>query len=431
MDLPGGAHAVLRGNWLGHSTKPAPNLYPHQWSWDSAFIAIGNAQTSWDRATEELTRLFEAQWANGMVPHIVFDSSATGYFPSSESWGSAAIADGPDGHRTSGICQPPVHATAVRRVAEIGAGQGQAVRPFLEIMYGALVRWHDYLHRVRAPDGHLVEIWHPWESGMDNAPVWDGPMANLAPGSDDIPSYRRVDTDTADADDRPTDSDYDRYMYLVEWLRRRSYAPSDPSEIPFRVHDVLFNSVLVRADHDLAWIADEIGLESRSHKARALDVATALDAHLWSDRLGLYVDRDVTTGSLIEVPIAGSLLALGVSPDKGRVGQLIAAISGQYAVPRGAEGGIVIPTVPLSDAHFEPTRYWRGPVWINIMWLLVRDLVRIGEPELAGRLRRGVFDLVSVEGCWEYYDPTTGSGRGTDSFSWTAALTIDLLADEI
>lgn len=35
------ANKVLKGNWTGYGTKPAPDLYPHRWSWDSAFIAMG------------------------------------------------------------------------------------------------------------------------------------------------------------------------------------------------------------------------------------------------------------------------------------------------------------------------------------------------------------------------------------------------------
>ena len=35
------AQKILDGNWTGHYTKPSPTLYPHQWNWDSGFIAIG------------------------------------------------------------------------------------------------------------------------------------------------------------------------------------------------------------------------------------------------------------------------------------------------------------------------------------------------------------------------------------------------------
>src|SRR3712207_6849827 len=32
---------VLRGNDIGALTTAAPALYPHMWSWDAAFVAIG------------------------------------------------------------------------------------------------------------------------------------------------------------------------------------------------------------------------------------------------------------------------------------------------------------------------------------------------------------------------------------------------------
>ncbi|MEV5904010.1 hypothetical protein AB0L81_29490, partial [Streptomyces sp. NPDC052127] len=51
------AASVLAGNWTGTSTVPSPGLYPHQWSWDSAFIAIGLRHVSPRRAQTELETL--------------------------------------------------------------------------------------------------------------------------------------------------------------------------------------------------------------------------------------------------------------------------------------------------------------------------------------------------------------------------------------
>ena len=59
------AAAVLRANDQGPWTRAAPRLYPHQWSWDSAFIAIGWAHLDTGRALTELEELFAAQWATG------------------------------------------------------------------------------------------------------------------------------------------------------------------------------------------------------------------------------------------------------------------------------------------------------------------------------------------------------------------------------
>ena len=53
------ATSVLRRNDMGGWTRAAPDLYPHQWSWDSAFIAIGLAHLDVRRAASELTTLFD------------------------------------------------------------------------------------------------------------------------------------------------------------------------------------------------------------------------------------------------------------------------------------------------------------------------------------------------------------------------------------
>ena len=71
------AKAVLDFNWTGEYTMPGPRLYPHQWSWDSAFVAIGYSHFDQDRATRELRHLFEAQWKNGLLPQLVFNPRFT------------------------------------------------------------------------------------------------------------------------------------------------------------------------------------------------------------------------------------------------------------------------------------------------------------------------------------------------------------------
>ncbi len=56
---------LLRGNDLGTMTSAAPKLYPHMWSWDAAFVSIGLAPLSVERAVVELDTLLSAQWKNG------------------------------------------------------------------------------------------------------------------------------------------------------------------------------------------------------------------------------------------------------------------------------------------------------------------------------------------------------------------------------
>ena len=58
-ELVAQAGRILRRNDMGGWTRAAPWLYPHQWSWDSAFIAIGLApHLDTRRAAQELRTLF-------------------------------------------------------------------------------------------------------------------------------------------------------------------------------------------------------------------------------------------------------------------------------------------------------------------------------------------------------------------------------------
>jgi Mannosylglycerate hydrolase MGH1-like glycoside hydrolase domain len=132
VELARRAHAVLEGNWLGAATRPGPRLYPHQWSWDSAFHAIGWSHLDWDRATTELRTLFAAQWPDGLLPHIVFHDGAAAYFPGPD------VSATPRGN-TSGIVQPPLHATAAWLVAR-RAPSPEAARAFVGELFGPPAR---------------------------------------------------------------------------------------------------------------------------------------------------------------------------------------------------------------------------------------------------------------------------------------------------
>ena len=94
------------------------------------------------------------------------------------------------------------------------------------------------------------------------------------------------------------------------------------------------------------------------------------------------------------------------------------------------ERGRAITSLAPDDPRFQPTLYWRGPVWPILNWLVSRGLARYGFSELAREFRVGLIELCRRNGFWEHYSPTTGRGHGGEQFAWTAGLVLDLLRDE-
>src|SRR3712207_274181 len=121
------AQMGLDFNWAGEYTKPGPRLYPHQWSWDSALVAIGYSHYDQGRAKRELRHLFESQWKNGLLPQIVFNSRFGEYFPGVGFWHAQRSPDAPRDRRTSGVVQPPIHATAALQIHHRAEDEEQAL----------------------------------------------------------------------------------------------------------------------------------------------------------------------------------------------------------------------------------------------------------------------------------------------------------------
>ena len=433
------AAGVLRRNGVKSWTKPAPSLYPHQWSWDSAFIALGLAHVDNRRATSELETLFASQWATGKVPHIIFDPDAPpkSYFPDAERWNSSALSeDAPSGPRTSGLCQPPVHAIAVGRIWQSAWGRDdrrvERARAFLKDNYPRLFAWHRYLATARDPEGSgLVTIYHPWESGTDNSPRFDRPLHNVEVG--DLPKYTRYDLQhVTDPSHRPTNAEYDRYLWLLERLKRARYEEADIyASHPFLVKDVLFSAILVAANEALLGIADAVDApqDERAQIEGWIERGRAGLARRWDPDLGLALDYDLVSEETLRVrTVAGfaPLIAGGVGSE--RAGDLLRTLDSPAFAGDERLRWPLPPSTSPQEPGFHPRSYWRGPVWPVANWLLWWSLLRLGEPTRAARLRHDTLDELAEGGFAEYFEPFTGDPLGSAEQSWTAAIALDMLA---
>jgi glucosylglycerate hydrolase len=425
---------VLGGNDLGTMTSAAPELYPHVWSWDAAFIALGLAKMSVPRAISELEALLRAQWRTGMLPHIVFTPDAPYYSPGPNWWRSSKVSpDAPRTPQTSGIIQPPVHAIAVMRIVAAARAAGgaseAAANAFLDRHWSALVAWHRYLADCRDPEQTgLLSIYHGWESGMDNSPRWDEPYSRVVPGAD-LPGYRRSDKAVIrDATQRPTDRDYDRYLWLVLQLRNAKYRDDVIRRtVDFHCADTFMSAIFAAANDALAEVAEATG---RPEVAELREYADRFRAGVLStvDASGFAADRDLRAGVELRTPSASGfapLLCGGLPPD--RQAALLALFDStdwcghprlRYPVP---------PSTSPTTSAFTSRMYWRGPQWPMLSWLFGWALERLGEKDRAARLRDSTLAQVSEGSFAEYYEPFTGEPLGSMRQSWTAAVVLDWL----
>ena len=434
------AAAVLRGNDAGSWTKASPHLYPHQWSWDSAFNAIGWAHLDVRRAMAELEGLFAAQWSTGMVPHIVFRAGPDEpYFPGPEWWDCPSAPAAPASPvQTTGICQPPVHALALQRIWQLTPEpQRPEIRARLRALYPRLVNWHRYLATQRDPEASgLVTVYHPWE-GTDNSPRWDRALARLAVTKPR--PFTRLDTrQVRDPSQRPTDWDYDRYLWLVGLLRKYRY---DDAEIyrryPFLIKDVFFSAVLVAANTALLNLAGVAGASDadREQLARWLDRGREGLAGCFDPESGLCLDYDVRNEEQIRLGTFAGFAPLftgtAAAADVGqREAQLRLLDSGDFCGDPRLRWRLLPSTSPAEPA-FEPRNYWRGPVWPVIDWLLWHSLRLLGYSDRADELRRDSLSQIAAAGDFaEYFEPFTGEPLGSPQQSWTAAVTLDWTASE-
>ncbi len=404
------ARQLLLTNDKGGFTVPTSGLYPYQWNWDSALVALGFATFDESRACREIETLFEAQWADGFVPHIIFRRNDPDYFPGPSVWQAGESLP------SSGITQPPVVASVMLRLWHMT--EDADIRDRLAALVPMVMSWHRWFHRHRVLDGGGVIITHPWESGRDNSPEWDEPSADIDVSG--VAPYERRDLQHADAAMRPTKLDYDRYIALVEFGRETGWDHGKiAAEGPFRVADVGMTFILLRATRDLLVLAKESSqselVSELEDQVRRLEGCADL---LWDDNRSTFCSRDVITGRHSgHVTSASFLYAYAdIGSDVQR------REMSEHFERLGRVSEFMLPSYDAEATDFDDLRYWRGPVWIIVNYMVAKGFEECGLQDYADRIRTDSARLIAEHGFREAFSPVSGTGTGGDAFSWTAAM---------
>ena len=426
------AKEVLNRNFQkGGFTIPSKGLYPFQWKWDSGFIALGFAHYDMPKAKKEIETILDAQWENGFIPHIVFHTESDSYFPGADFHQSNLHPKSSSRYRSTGMTQPPVFGFVLEKLYQI-ANDKEDILEFIKDNIDKVYNNHVYFYENRDlnNDG-LVYIYHNWESGTDNSPLWDDIWETMNP-----PEYHfeRRDTTHVDPAQRPSKREYDHYLYIIDIAKDYNYDDAMiASHSPFLLLDPLFNTALSKSNESLIALYQILGENNDKInylKEKNRKTLTGMNNKLFDEDLGVYVHYDLRNDRKLPYICSSSFAPLfTAAPDEETAKRLVAIMIEKF----GGEDKYLCASFDPTHERFNPRKYWRGPVWINLNWILYNGLKRHGFDEIANRVKSDSLKLIEKNGFHEYFDCRIENpdgdkgGYGGDNFSWSAALLIDFL----
>lgn len=395
MDVRKAAHALLRANRRttpnGHTyTVPSPETYPYQWLWDSCFHIIVLAKLEPKAAIAELKALLSRQFADGMLPHMIFWNLLL-LRPYHVGWGVKG---------TSSITQPPMIAYAAWEIYKHTNDEG-----FLREIFPATFAFYRYLIEKRDPtDHHLISIINPDESGEDNSPRFDEPMSLKS----DVSFFGHM---------------YERHK-LMAANRVCKFDVEICTRNHFWVKDVPFNAILVRNLDILITIATMLGEDEavaylNLHRGLITD---AMREHMFEDGVFWSATGEKHTRLKVATWAHFAPLFAGLYTKE----EAKALIKKHFHNSDTFRSSFGIRTVSKQEPSYRSNGFWRGPVWFAPQWFIYQGLKDYGFTDEADWIRDTTHALVQRHGFREYFNPENGKAYGAYNFTW-GTLVLDMI----
>ncbi len=260
------------------------------------------------------------------------------------------------GKKVSPLSNPPFLAWAVNDLLQYKPDQKWA-----NYYYPALIKFVNWRKEQRYDEAHGLYFWeHSYESGIDNSPRFTSQDESEDYG---VKNLGAIDLNAEIAL---------QHQSILEILRK--YDPE--------------NTHITELEEERERI------EGRVHHI------------LWDSEKEVFGDYDMQEGTLRTHDTIASYFPLVFNDLRESMGK---AMQTTLFDPKKYNTKTPLPSVALDTPNFVKDM-WRGPVWVNTSYLVVRGMEKQGWNEMAGdfayKLARGIFKTWNNEGhFYEFYDP--------------------------
>ncbi len=391
---------------------PSADLYVSLFAWDSGWHAIAMSRIDAGLAASEVEFLLMQQLDNGLVPHEVLFDELTKNTGIERKALLAVVKNQYDENQRSRLVDPPSFIIAAEKIFDVTKDEKwlRRILPKLEKCVKYLTEDRDLFG-----DG-LVSIIHPWESGTDSSPVFDGPLG------------LNISSPMAPIKQLYLYTDLINFCNSMEWDPKRLREKNR-----FVFEDLTVNSITISGLTSLSRLFEALGekIKQKKYMDQAKSMMDAMVSINLDDKDGCFFPRfDPDNPKLSKRTTCASLLPLmtGLVPED-KAGRLIREhllnpdeFWLSYLVPFNADDELAGERIYIEDLLL-----WRGQcIWGNMNWMVVEGLKKYGFNKEADEITRRTGHMILKEGFREFYDYRTGRGGGATNFNWPG-LILDML----
>lgn len=376
------------------------------WAWDSWKQVVATVHFNEELAKNNVRTLFDYQIQkddkvrpqdNGAIIDAVF-------YNGDEERG------GDGGNWNERNSKPALATWAVWEVYQVSKD-----KEFLKEMYPKLKAYHEWWYTNRdhnkngvAEYGGMVHKFNnspeeiilaaAWESGMDNATRFD------------VEGYGKDDIGVKVFENKDKNNKLLGYSINQE--------------------SVDLNSFLYAEKIYLAQMAEILGEQedSKEFYSSASQLKKYINENMFDENTGYYYDLQFDEKGNTKLLVNRGKGTEGYIPlwanvaDKDKAKKVVENVLDENVM----NTYLPFPTAAKDNPKYNPTKYWRGPVWLDQAYFGIIGLDNYGYKKEAKELTTKLFDrsegLMGDGAIRENYNPETGEGLHCSNFSWSASI---------